>query len=111
MKKLIVLILWGIIFSVGVCAKGDNNIISIVGGVGPVGTQSTVGTISSTTTVTPGHDHHNTTTNISSNSYFMPQNGGVIGLQYQHKVEGSPLWVGTLIQSNGTYSVSCGIGF
>ncbi len=117
MKKLIFIMLL-----IGAVSKADNNIISVLVGDGPTGIQ-TYGSPESSSSSTSSHTNngqgngagngnHSTTTSTSSggDQNYLPERGSVIGLQYQHRMNG-PLWLGFLVQSNHTSSVSFGVGF
>jgi len=101
------------------------NIISVLVGQGPTGvnTSTTSASSSSSTSSSTDIDIHRKhididSTKTTTNNYYNPAtNGytqnysGVIGLQYQHKMGSSPVWLGAIFQSNQTYSASIGIGF
>ncbi len=111
----------GLLFLLSSNVYADNNIISITAGISPTDIQtSTVsnGLSTTTTSTSSGHGKHSssstsTTSNLipSSVSSSTTQLDKVFGLQYQHKMGDSPLWLGVLLQTNTTYSISCGIGF
>lgn len=119
MKKLLFFSL--LLFSVH--AKSDNNIVSVTFGQGPtaIDQTSTAASSSSDTVVHGGQGqnqgggngstHINSDITVPSSSAATQHYDFVFGGQFQHKVEGSPFWIGVLIQSNQTYSISYGIGF
>ncbi len=116
-------------------AKDQSNIVSVLVGQGPTSVKdySTQGSSSgspytNTTTTTKtdsgqgnsaGNGFHTTTTTDSgSANSFIPgvettqmNQGAVVGLQYQHRLNNGPVWMGVLIQSNQTTSFSVGFGF
>lgn len=118
MKKIIFIMLL-----MGAVSKADTNIVSVLVGDGPTGIQTYGSPASSSSSTTTqgnngqgngaGNGNHSTTTTTSSggNQNYLPERGLVAGLQYQHRVSGGPLWLGVLVQSNHTTSVSFGIGF
>jgi len=96
----------------------DHNIISITAGVQTFEeeTVTSTGTNTSSTTIKARSFFHkktktNTTNNStsSSTSKVVDQNDAVFGLQYQRKV--GAIWLGALVQTNETYSMSLGVGF
>ncbi len=104
-------------------SQADTNIISFLAGDGPSGI-AVYGNPPTSTTTTSKHENNgvgngasngekekSTTTSIPGSQNYIPERGLVTGLQYQHRVSGGPLWLGILIQSNRTTSLSFGIGF
>jgi len=116
MKKTLFLL----IILAGCYGYTHDNIISIVGGDGFVDIQegqNSTTTSSTTTTQTTGSGCRRTTTTRSTSVYSSSRvsdssmiRGPVFGLQYQRQVSNG-VYLGTLIQTNQTYSMSVGIGF